>query len=143
MFGAFADDVGNSVSEEKVGFCTLRGPPVARFLSFNNVLAKSPVLALSAPGWVGPGGRNLEILFVALAGDARDSVFEERLGLTSLGDSPVAGVLSLNAFFSKRLVRALKLHHLVEWVHEVGISKFCFEPLRVMQGVQYPKRESG
>ena len=64
-----------------------------RFLSVNDVVAKSPVLALSAPGWVGPGGRNLEILFGAVAGDARNSVSEERIGLTSLGDSPVARVL--------------------------------------------------
>ena len=37
--------------------------------------------------------RNLEILFGAVAGDARNSVSEERIGLTSLGDSPVARVL--------------------------------------------------
>ena len=87
-----------------MGFCTLRGPPVARFLSFNDVLAKSAVLALSAPGWVGPGGRNLEILFGAVAGDARNSVFEERIGLTSLGDSPVARVLLV--VFSSRFIVA-------------------------------------
>ena len=61
-----------------MGFSTLRGPPVARFLSVNDVLAKSAVLALSDPGWVGPGGRNLEILCVALAGDARNSEYPKR-----------------------------------------------------------------
>ena len=50
-------------------FRTLGGPPVAGFLSVNDVSAKRLVLALSAPGWVGPGGRNLEILIGAVAGD--------------------------------------------------------------------------
>ena len=90
-----------------MGFCTLRGPPVARFLSVNDVLAKSAVLALSAPGWVGPGGRNLEILCVALAGDARNSVSEERIGLPSCGDSPVGRFLSVNDVVAKSPVLAL------------------------------------
>ena len=107
LFGVLADDARNLVSEERIGLSPLGDSPVDRFLSFNDVLAKRPVLALRAPGWVGPGGRNLENLFEALAGDARNSASEERIGLSPLGDSPVAGVLSLNAFCSKRLVWAL------------------------------------
>jgi hypothetical protein len=54
LLGLLADDALNSVSEEKVVFRTLGGPPVAGFLSVNDVSAKRPVLALSAPVRVGP-----------------------------------------------------------------------------------------
>ena len=52
--GPFADDELDSVSKERVLFRTLRGPPVAGFLSVNDVSAKRPVLALTAPVRVGP-----------------------------------------------------------------------------------------
>ena len=103
LLGPLADDALKSVSEEKVRLSALVKDWQARFLSVNDVIAKSAVLALSAPGWVGPGGRNLEILFGVVVGDARNSVSEERIGLTSLGDSPVAGVLPLDAVFAGRL----------------------------------------
>ena len=109
LFGAVAGDARNAVSEERIGLTSLGDSPVARFLSLNDVVVKSPVSALLAPGWVGPGGRNLEILFGVVVGDARNSVAvsEERIGLTSLGDSPVARFLSLDAVFTGRFVWAL------------------------------------
>ena len=88
-------------------FPTLGGPPVAGFLSVNDFSAKRLVLALSAPGWVGPGGRNLAILIGAVAGDAMNSVFEERIVFPTLGGPPVSGFLSVNGVCAKMLVFAL------------------------------------
>ena len=67
FFGCLAYDASKSVAEEKLGLPTLGELPVADDVSANDVSAKSIVLALSAPGSVGPGGKTSKISFGPLA----------------------------------------------------------------------------
>ena len=107
MIGAFANDVWNSVSEEKLLLPTLGGAPVAWFLSVNDVFSKRLGLALSAVGWVGSRGGDSQTSMGPLSVDRRNSVSEEKIASPTFGGLLVAGFLSVNDVSAKRLVFAL------------------------------------